>query len=136
MSEIVVVDTNIFISALISRNTEILRTLTDSSISFVTTNFLVVELFEHSPRIQEKTHIGREELLKVLSILISQVKLIDDGFISIGSWIEARKLTKEVDLDDIAFVALALELGAKLWTRDEKLKLHLTRNGFSQFFSV
>lgn len=134
MSEIVVVDTNIFISALISRNADILRTLTDPNISFITTNYIVVELFEHSPRIQEKTRIERDELLKVLSILISQVKLLDDGFISVGSWIEARRLTKDVDMDDITFVALTLELNARLWTRDEKLKLHLPRNGFSRFF--
>ncbi len=134
MSEIVVVDTNIFISALISRNADILRTLTDPNISFVTPNFRVAELFEHSPRIQEKSHIDREDLLKVLTIMIGQVRLIDDAFISIGSWVEARRLTRDVDMDDIAFVALALELEATLWTRDERLKLHLSRYGFSKFF--
>lgn len=106
MSEIVVVDTNIFITALISRNADIFRTLSDPDLSFITTNYVVVELFEHSPKIQEKTKIERADLLKVLSILISRIKLLDDGFISVGSWIEARRLTRDVDMDDIVFVAL------------------------------
>jgi predicted nucleic acid-binding protein len=52
--------------------------------------------------------------LEVLSILVSQVRLIDYSFISVGSWIEARRLTRGIDMDDITFVALALELNASL----------------------
>jgi predicted nucleic acid-binding protein len=50
MSSIVVVDTNIFISALTSRNDDILRIVSRPGTSFVSTNYIVVELFEHSPR--------------------------------------------------------------------------------------
>ncbi len=134
MNNTVVVDTNIFISALVSRNEYILRILSRPGTSFVSTNYVVVELFKHSPRIQRKTRLNNESLLEVLSILIAQVRLIDDGFISVGSWIEARRLTKDVDMDDIAFVALCLELDGVLWTKDEALRSHLIRNGFSDFY--
>ena len=134
MSEIVVVDTNIFISALTSRNEDILRILSRPESSFVSTNYVVVELFEHSPRIQRKSRLSKEKMLEVLTILIGQIRLLDDGLISIGSWIEARRLTRDVDMDDITFVALALELSARLWTRDQPLKSHLIRNGFSNFY--
>src|SRR5437868_5882032 len=134
MSEIVVVDTNIFISALTSRNEDILRILSRPESSFVSTNYVVVELFEHSPRIQLKSRLSKEKMLEVLTILIGQIRLLDDGLISIGSWIEARRLTRDVDMDDITFVALALELSARLWTRDQLLKSHLIRKGFSNFY--
>jgi len=91
MSEIVVVDTNIFISALTSRNEDILRILSRPESSFVSTNYVVVELFEHSPRIQLKSRLSKEKMLEVLTILIGQIRLLDDGLISIGSWIEARQ---------------------------------------------
>jgi predicted nucleic acid-binding protein len=134
MNRTAVVDTNIFISALTSRNREILRVLSRPGMEFVSTNYIVVELFEHSPRIQQKTRLPREELLEVLSILIAHVRLVDDSMISVGNWIEARRLTREVDMDDITFVALSLELDAPLWTKDEKLRTHLIRKGFSNFF--
>src|SRR5256885_1874119 len=133
MSKIVVVDTNIFISALTSRNEDILRILSRPESSFVSANYVVVELFEHSPRIQQKSRLSKEKILEVLTILIAQIKLLDDGLISVGSWIEARRLTREVDMDDITFVALAIELDARLWTRDQSLRLHLIKNGFSRF---
>ena len=40
----------------------------------------------------------------------------------------------DVDMDDLSFVALALELDCPLWTRDLRLKRHLIKNGFSSFF--
>ena len=134
MRKVVVVDTNLFISALISNNSYIIRILTSPEYQFVSTNYVVVELFEHSPRIHKKSRLDHQQMLEVLTILISQVRLIDDGVVSVGSWIEARRLTRDVDLDDIAFVALSLEFGAELWTRDRPLRTHLTSLGFSSFF--
>ncbi len=136
MSELVVVDTNILISALISGNEDILRTLSTPDISFVTASFAVVELFEHSPRIQERSHLPREQLLDLLALIVGRVGLRNDGIISLGTWVEASRLCRGVDSGDIPFVALALELKGRLWTRDKRLKNHLIRNGFSEFFDL
>ena len=54
--------------------------------------------------------------------------------ISLGTWVEAARLCREIDPADIAFVALALQLNGKLWTRDAQLRDHLARNGFTDFF--
>lgn len=134
MSDLVVVDTNIFISALVSGGENVIRVISNPDYEFVSTNYVVVELFEHAPRIQQKSKLDRQKLLEVLTILISQVRLVDDGVISLGSWVEARRLTREVDSDDIAFVALSLEMDTSLWTRDRPLKTHLASKGFSRFF--
>jgi len=40
-----------------------------------------------------------------------------------------------VDVNDIPFVALALELGVPLWAGDKKLKNGLKRMGFHDFFN-
>lgn len=136
MSELVVVDTNLVISALISGNEEIFRTLSSPETTFVTTKILVVELFEHAPRIQEKTRLSRVNLLDLLNIILGHIDFLDDGLISGGSWVEAARLCRDVDMDDIAFVALTLEMEGRLWTRDNRLRTHLVRNGFSNFFDI
>lgn len=134
MSDLVVIDTNVVISALISGNEDILQKLLSLDQAFYSTHILVVELFDHSPRIQEKTHLDAERLREFLRIVLNKVRLMDDGVISISSWVEAMRLCRDVDMDDLSFVALALELEAQLWTRDTRLKTHLVRNGFTNFF--
>ncbi|MGH9946188.1 MAG: PIN domain-containing protein [Pyrinomonadaceae bacterium] len=136
MNDLVIVDTNILISALISKNEKILQTLSSSNTSFVSTNYIVVELFKHSHRIQKKSRLSTEQLIELLGIIIGQIKLLDDGLISVSSWVEAARLCRGEDMNDLAFLALALELKGKLWTRDKRLKLHLIRNGYSNFFEI
>jgi predicted nucleic acid-binding protein len=134
MSELIVVDTNVIVSILISGNEDILQILSKPEYRFRSTHILFVELFEHSPRIQDKSRLDPERLAEVLRISLSCVRLVDDAIISISSWVEAMRLCSGVDMDDLSFVALALELQAPLWTRDRRLKSHLIKNGFSDFF--
>ena len=136
MSELVIVDSNLVISALISKSEKILHTLSSPEIIFVTTKYLVVELFEHAPRIHEKTQLSRDQQLDLLNIILGNLRLIDDDLISVGSWVEAARLCRGVDMDDIAFVALTLEMNGRLWTRDRPLRSHLLRHGFFSFFDI
>ena len=54
--------------------------------------------------------------------------------ISIGNYIEAYRLCKDVDEKDTPFVALSLEMGYEIWTRDEELKTGLRKKGFDNFY--
>ena len=92
MSELVVVDTNIVVSALIAGNEDTLHRFSDPDFSFRSTNVLVVELFEHSARIQEISRLEVHEITDVLRIILSKVRILDDGLISTGSWVEAMRL--------------------------------------------
>lgn len=40
----------------------------------------------------------------------------------------------EIDINDVAYVALALELNGRLWTGDKPLKAGLIAKGFDRFF--
>ncbi|WP_097126671.1 PIN domain-containing protein [Spirosoma fluviale] len=44
-------------------------------------------------------------------------------------------IVHSLDENDTAYIALALELDAELWTRDEALKTGLRLRGFDKFFS-
>lgn len=74
MSELVVVDTNIIISALISGNENIIKTLSRPGVTFVSSNFAFIELFKHSPRIQDKSKLPSDELLNLLRIILDRVR--------------------------------------------------------------
>ena len=63
-----------------------------------------------------------------------QGKFFDEDAISIGSWAEAWRLCRDVDENDVAYVALTLELDGKLWTSDRVLEEGLRRKGFQRFF--
>lgn len=135
MNEIIVVDTNIIISSLISDSREIRRTLARKDLQFAAPKFIIVELFKHALKIQNATKLSRDEVLELLSSIINQIKFYDEDLISVGSWIEAFRLCRETDEKDAPYIALSLELKAKVWTNDKKLKIGLRKKGFDNFYS-
>ena len=136
MVEIIVIDTNIIISALISNSQRILQIIFNPNYLFVSPKFVIVELFKHSEKIQKASKLSEDEVLELLSIIINRVKFYDENLVSIGSWTQAFSLCREVDLKDTPYIALALELNAKLWTKDDVLKIGLEKRGFDNFFQT
>lgn len=135
MNEIVVVDTNVIITAVISGSPYVIEKLIAPGISVVSPKFIIIELFKHSERIQKASHLSQKDILNLLSSLVESIKLYDEATISIGSWTEAYRIAGAVDEKDIPFVALALELDARLWTKDQPLIDELRRFGFLKFYS-
>lgn len=133
--KIVVVDTNILFSAMRTRNSSIRRTLiTRDDCLFITSNFLVVEIFKHKERILKKSQTTEAEVIVFLEQILSQVRFEHDKVISTLNFMRAYRLVKDVDEKDMHFVALTLEYDAELWTRDALLKAELKRKGFNKFF--
>jgi predicted nucleic acid-binding protein len=60
-------------------------------------------------------------LLIIETLVLSNINFVSEELISKQSWILALELTKDIDEDDTPFVALSLELNAKLWTGDKVL---------------
>ncbi|MDQ3130172.1 MAG: PIN domain-containing protein [Acidobacteriota bacterium] len=92
------------------------------------------ELFKHTPKIQKATKLSKDEILELLSSIINQIKFYEEDLISVGNWVEAFRLCRDVDEKDTPYVALALELDAKLWTKDNELKIGLRSKGFDKFY--
>jgi predicted nucleic acid-binding protein len=137
MSNTVVVDANIIVSALVASNRNILSKFTsDKNISIAAPKFVIVELFKHFERIKKSSKLPENELLKILSIIVGKVKFYDEASIALGSWVEAARLCRGTDEKDVAYLALSIELNAELWTNDKKLKIGLTKKGFNNFFEL
>jgi predicted nucleic acid-binding protein len=130
-----VVDTNVFFSLLLGRDTVLRRRfLSEITWSFHCPRFFLVELFKHKERIALATKLSQDELLECLYELLARVRFVEEGSIPLGTWMEARRLCREVDPKDAPFVALALHLDAHPWTSDTDLKTGLRAKGFDRFF--
>ncbi len=134
MNKITVVDANLIFSCLISKSPRILRGFLLESSNFATPNFVIVELFKHFERIKKASHFSDEEISALLTNIVGRVRFYDEKLISVGSWVEAHRLCREVDPKDTSYLALALELNAKLWTNDQTPKIGLVKKGFDNFY--
>ena len=61
--------------------------------------------------------------------------IVPTDFIGTESRQKAYDLCKKVDLSDIPFIALAIELDIPLWTGDKQLKEGLKNQGFINFYN-
>jgi predicted nucleic acid-binding protein len=130
-----VVDTNIFFSLLLHQDaTARRRFLTDTTHTFYCPRFFLVELFKHKERIAAATELSEDDLLECLHELLARIDFVEEGSIPIGTWMEARRLCRDVDLKDTPFIAMTLHLDGRLWTGDEALKTALRAKGFNRFF--
>ena len=131
----IIIDTNILFSALISTQSHLRDILLESEEEFYAPNYLFVELFRYKDKMMKYTKLSEEEMYEYLNILTEKIHFIQVDFISTENRQIAYDLCKDKDIKDTLFVVLSLELDAKLWTGDKKLKTHLIKNGFSMIFN-
>lgn len=131
---IIIVDTNILFSALISPNSLINKLLAYPSLDvrYITCHYALAELFKHQAKIVKHSKKPVNEVFYDFSTLINRLQLYNETLIEKKYWQEANRLTEGVDNYDISYVALALQHNSKLWTGDKKLITHLRSMGFTQ----
>lgn len=129
-----IVDSNIVFSALRGKNSRTRNKILTSEDKYFTPNFLIGEIFKHKERIIKNSKASEKETYEFLFKIINKIIFINEENISTGNFIEAYRLCKDIDEKDTPFVALSLELGHKIWTRDDELKSGLSKKGFNNFF--
>jgi predicted nucleic acid-binding protein len=131
----IVLDTNLLFSALRSRNTAFREKLFSDEYTFYSSKYIIVEIFKHKERIFRNAKIADEgEVYEYLNEILQRIHFVNEDFISLANYTNAYKLCRDIDEFDTPFVALALQLNAPLWTKDEKLKAGLRNKGFDNFF--
>ena len=132
----IVVDTNILFSALLKTPNRYAETILLGEDSFYSPKFVFVELFKYKTKIIKYSKLTEDEVLELLHRLLKNIHMEEERQISDDSLREAYDLCKDIDLKDMLFVALTLEIKGKLWTKDDKLKKGLTKNGFVDFYQM
>lgn len=127
----VVVDTNIVFSGILSPNGTICDLLVNSSevFDFYTPTAILDELNSHHKKLLKLSGISEVELDFLKWTIIKKIDLIDLESIRQTTWEKATELTKDVDEFDTPFIALSLELDSPLWTGDKKLTNGLKQKG-------
>jgi len=125
-----VVDTNIVMSMLISGKSHYLKLL--SYYNFVFPQYLLFELDEYNELIIEKTKLDFNQLQEFTFKLFSSLTVVPSIVITQQSFEIANKLCERIDIKDISFVALSIETGFPLMTRDIPLYEGLRKQNYRQ----
>ena len=134
---IVIADSNIFYSALISPEGTTASILRERKrIQFVVPDYLIDEVNGHLLRI--KSYLNEEKTIKQLSKdfkeLLRGIPVIPLDSLEKENLLKAQQIVKEVDKDDYPFIALHLEIKHKIWSGDKELRKGLTAKGYGHFF--
>ena len=131
----IIIDTNIFFSALLSERSRFAEIIQRSNETFFICEYVIIELFKHKERIATRSKLPADDLLLMYYLLLRKVTIFKEDLISLANRRVAQTLCQGIDENDIPHVALTLELNGLLWTGDQKLKSGLQAKDFNQFFT-
>ena len=128
-----VVDANVLISMMISGKSTYKPILT--YYDFYSPDFVFEEIDKYKPTILEKTKMNIDELQRFTFFIFNQVSVIPRIVISDEAIAKATELIKDIDIKDLSYVALAIELDSILITRDIPLIKGARKKGFRKIIS-
>ena len=118
---VIVLDSNIFISALI-KDSITRKLIINCKELIVIPEFLLEEIRNYEEEIILKSKLDKEEYKKLLNILLKYVLVLPDEII-LPYREQAVEIIKDIDINDVLFIATALAFGdATIWSNDKKLK--------------
>mgnify|MGYP001559162072 CR=1 FL=1 len=115
-----VIDTNIFISALIKEST-IRKIILDSEHIFLFPEYEFQEIYKNKDEILEKSGYSEIEFIRIISILLNKMKIINYEEIC-NYYDEAFHIMHKIDSDDIIFIATAIAFDCPIWSDDKHFK--------------
>ncbi len=128
----IVVDTNIFMSALIKDSTA-RNLIINSSDNLLFPEFEFYEIEKHMEELLEKSKLSNQEFQDLFSSLLKYVKIIKTNEI-INYKKQASDIIGKIDEDGVIFVATALAYDAAIWSDDSdfqkqnKIKILTTKD--------
>jgi predicted nucleic acid-binding protein len=134
----VVVDTNIVFSAILNTEGKIGELIMNSpdAFSFHTCDLLRLELANHRSKLLAISGMDETQLDESLHQITNCLSFTAESLIPFEIWKKAADLVGDVDMNDIAFVALSEFLEAKLWTGDKELIKGLAKKGYTNFLTT
>jgi len=116
----IVIDTNVFISALIKKGIT-RKIITKSKENLLFPDFELQELHNHKSEIIRKSNLSEKQFYILLLRLLKYVKIIPiDTFIGFKD--KAIEIIEHIDRDDVPFIAAALAFDASIWSDDKHFK--------------
>lgn len=130
----IVVDTNIIFSTLLNSDGIIGDLIYNSNrhFEFYSCGYMRFEIQKHWGKLKKISKLSDEELEVSYAQIFTKIKFINEEIIPSSIWLSSEKITKDIDVDDTDFVALAKFLKGTLWTGDKVLYNGLKEIGFKK----
>ena len=125
-----VIDFNILFSSLLSGKA--LYKSLFKHYSFYIPDFAFIELQKYENLIFEKSKFNNEQIREYSKFLFSRLIVLPSLVISNKNRQYAYDLCKNIDLKDISYVALSIELDIALITRDKPLYKSIRKNKYKK----
>lgn len=128
----IVIDTNIFISALIKEGAT-REIITDFNYNFLLPEFAFEEIEEHKLEITKKSKLSERDFNILFLRLLRYIRVIPADMISPYRE-EASKIIGKIDREDVQFIATALAFNCPIWSNDKhfqkqnKIKIFTTKD--------
>jgi predicted nucleic acid-binding protein len=130
----VAVDANILFSAILNVNSQIGNLLLTSRrfFRFHASEFLQQEIENHKPKLVEISGWPLEKIEYLTEKLFQRIIFISEKSIPFEFWQKSAALVRDIDPDDVAYVAVNEFAGGRLWTGDVKLRKGLIAKGYTK----
>ncbi len=121
--KMIIVDTNIIFSTLLNSNGTIgdLIFNSDQVFAFYSCDYMRYEIRKHWTKLLKISKLRDEQLQDAYEKVLTKIAFINEAIISTSAWLKAEQTVKDIDFDDIDFVALTNYLKGCLWTGDKEL---------------
>lgn len=123
-----IVDANVIIAMLISGKAIYKNLLREYT--FLSSDFAFIEIDKYQKVILQKAKLDSDSFKHFSYFIFSNVHFLPNYVIEENVKEKAITLVKDIDIKDIAYVALAMQLDLKLLTRDQILHDGLRKKGF------
>lgn len=132
--KIIIVDTNILFSAILNAKSPIGDLLFNNGdqLDFYSSEYLREEIDRHRQKILSLAKTSEDQVNQVIYQVYKQISFISDQQIPYQHWASSAPLVRDIDMDDLPFVALTSYLDGDLWTGDLKLLNGLRAKGFQR----
>ena len=128
---IVITDSNILFSALISPNGTVAKVLkSKSNIQIFAPDFLFEEIDNHFDKIVKHSKRSKKEIKSEVLSFKETLNIINRKDIPKKDVQKAITVVNDIDIDDFLFVALHFYTKHKLWTSDKELIKGLLKKGY------
>ena len=118
---IIIIDANILFSALIkdSKTREIILKVDEF---FIFPSYVFIEMQKHKEEILRKSKMSEKDFNELLHLILNKILIVPNEVL-IPHKKEAFDIVKDIDPDDVLFVACALAYsGSAIWSNDKHLK--------------
>jgi len=135
---IIIVDTNIAFSAIVNTKSIIGDLILNSNniFHFQSCHYLWEEIDNHWNKLKKISKLSNKDLLESQRLVYKNISFIDEGQIPKSHRLIAYNLVKDIDLNDLVFMALNEYQNSILWTGDKVLIKGLKSKGYDRVMTT